>query len=159
MFDTDTTLLKHVLHQQGIFFLFFCTLKFKQFPVFGDTKVQSCAGLLHPTAGNTSNIKMSPSEHSLDLCVFGPQLALRLTTCRPRAPAGTGALSWSSWSHQTVAVTTCVRPTTAAARTSISSASGQVLCSVLLPSSLQSRFFLLCGCLSSYFFSSRAKFS
>lgn len=66
-------------------------------------------------------------DDSLNLCVFGPQLALRLSTCRPPAPVGTGVLSWLSWSHRTVAVTTCVRPTTAAARTLISSASGQVL--------------------------------
>lgn len=66
-------------------------------------------------------------EDLLNLCMFGPQLALRLSMCRPPAPVGTGVLSWLSWSHRTVAVTTCVRPTTAAARTLISSASGQVL--------------------------------
>lgn len=75
----------------------------------------------------SSHIKVEFPTHRLNLCLFGPQLAPRLSTRRPPAPAGTGVLSWLSWSHRTVAVTTCVRPTTAAARTSISSASGQVL--------------------------------
>lgn len=46
---------------------------------------------------------------------------------RPLAPAGTGVSSWMSWNRQTVAVTTSVRPTTAAALTLTNSASGQVL--------------------------------
>lgn len=60
-------------------------------------------------------------------CVFDPQLALRLSMWRLRAPAGTAVLNWLNWNRRTVAVTTCVRPTTAAAQTSISCASGQVL--------------------------------
>lgn len=60
------------------------------------------------------------------MCVPPRQLALRLSTRRPPAPAGTGALSWLSCSPQTAAVTTCARPTAAAALTSISCASGQV---------------------------------
>lgn len=55
-----------------------------------------------------------------------PQLALRLTTWRPPAPAETGVSSWLSWSRQTVAATTCVKPTMAAAQTLTSSAYAQV---------------------------------
>lgn len=51
----------------------------------------------------------------------GQSLALRLSTSRHPAPAGTGVLSWLSWIHQTVAVTTCVKPTMAAAPTLTSS--------------------------------------
>lgn len=54
------------------------------------------------------------------------QLALHPSTWPPPAPARTGASSWPSPILQTAAVTTCVRPTTAAAPTSTSSASGQV---------------------------------
>lgn len=79
------------------------------------------------------NVKVYFSKSSLDVCFVRPQLALRLSTCRPLAPAGTGVLSWLSWSHQTVAVTICVRPTTAAAQTLTSSASGQVLDHPFLP--------------------------
>lgn len=61
------------------------------------------------------------------MSLFGPQPAPRLSTSRPPAPAGTGVLSWLSWSRQIVVVTTCVRPIAAAAPTLINSASGQVL--------------------------------
>lgn len=61
----------------------------------------------------------------------GPQIALRPSSLRPLGPAGTDVSSWSSWSLRTVAATTCVRPTTAAASTSTSSASGQVLAALL----------------------------
>lgn len=60
-----------------------------------------------------------------------PQIALRPSSLRPLGPAGTGVSSWSSWSLRTVAVTTCARPTTAAALTLTSSASGQVLATLL----------------------------
>lgn len=56
-----------------------------------------------------------------------PQIALRPSSLPPPGPAGTGVSSWSSWSPPTAAATTCVRPTTAAASTLTSSASGQVL--------------------------------
>lgn len=70
-------------------------------------------------------------------CVVLPQPARGPRTCPPPAPAGTGALSWPSWSRQTVAATTCVRPTTAAAPTLTSSASGQVVDSPALDKRLE----------------------
>lgn len=71
--------------------------------------------------------KVNSCGKMLNLCASGPQPARLPRTCQPQAPAGTGVLSWWSWNHQTAAVTTCVRPTTAAAPTLISSASGQVI--------------------------------
>lgn len=65
------------------------------------------------------------------------QLARLLSTWRPPAPAGTGASSCWSWTPPAAAVTTCVRPTTAAAGTSTSCASGQVLSALSSSPSVQ----------------------